>query len=241
MSGLRLGLGVGLGGNAALGGPGVSISPTAYWPLNETSGARADIAGGRNLAPSALGVGSAAGKIGNAATFDGLTGYLATPDHASLDTTGSWSLSLWANVTDAASYRTLFAKSDLTHVEIQGFIDSADGGLRCRVWDSGVASFDQVLSAAAFPLAQWVHVVFQRNVAMATLELWINGVSQGDAAISITPGNTGSSLEFGRLAYAGVGRHMLGALDEVVWIKGSVLSAEGVAYTYNGGAGRALA
>lgn len=70
----------------------------AWWNLNELSGSRVDSSGNnRSLAETAGGVADAIGKIGNAVSFVGGSGYLS---RSAVVTSGTFSFSGWFRVND---------------------------------------------------------------------------------------------------------------------------------------------
>ncbi|MHC4606969.1 MAG: S8 family serine peptidase, partial [Planctomycetota bacterium] len=78
-----------------------------HWTLDESSGTRSDSSGNGNDLADHSTVGSAAGKVGNAASFNGTSEYLDISDanQTGLDAAGALTLAAWISADSTSDYR----------------------------------------------------------------------------------------------------------------------------------------
>jgi len=145
----------------------------SFWELDETSGVRDDAHGSINLTP-ATSVGSAAGKINNAASFNGVSygGSWLTSGHTYSLATNGFSVSTWLNGT-TSSVGPAVSQWDSG----VGFIVGVDSDYE------GTAVFIFVLGD--FPYftltyhpysAGWHHIVGTYDPTIGTSKLYVDGV-----------------------------------------------------------------
>jgi hypothetical protein len=202
----------------------------AYWKLDETSSTRFDSVGSNDLTDNGS-VGSATGKIGNAASFDG-TNYLQASNSTFADfSTESFSISLWL---DASSSNT-FAfnkRPGLSAPTREGYeLLLVGGDIRFRIQGNVLGyEFLPVYS----PPAGFAHIVVVVNRSTEKTQLYGNGILQNDDDIS-GMGSLSNSVAFS-LASRDGGALMTGLIDEVgIWKR--VLTPEEITDLYNSGSG----
>jgi hypothetical protein len=208
----------------------------AYYKLDETSGTRIDSAGSNNLTDNNS-VGSAAGKIGNAAQFVGVDlTYLeqASPVIAS----NVFSVSAWIYPT---SYNGVAAGG----IFYQG-TGSSDEGLHLSVFDAAVAAetllfrYDQDSSSStaddnSISLNTWQHVVVAFNAG--AVAFYVNAVAKGTDSL---PGSNLPLTNPFAIGYwfdkSSSIRFFNGEVDEVgIWTR--ILTASEITQLYNSGSG----
>jgi hypothetical protein len=196
----------------------------SYWKLDEASGTRFDTVSSNNLSDNG-GVGSAIGKIGNAAEFD-TTNYLSTNTVLS---SGPFTVSCW-----------IYA--DTVTQPAGGIVNRYSNSVPAdRTWTTYVANDDIVFGV--LPTSLTVSNV----VSAATWHLfifWYDDVAQEigiqfDTTIQTTPQTTGypvTNVDFTVGARSGGNTEFDGRIDEVgIWSR--VLTAAERTQLYNGGSG----
>jgi hypothetical protein len=195
----------------------------SYWKLDETSGTRFDSVSANNLSDNG-GVGSAIGKIGNAAEFD-TTNKLSTNTVLS---SGPFTVSCWI-------YADTFSGEG-------GIVNRYDNSVPAdRAWTTYVANDDItfVIQPTALNIPNVVSAATWHYFAF-----WYDDVAQEmgiqfDTTIQTTPQTTGypvTNVDFTVGARADGGTAFDGRIDEVgIWSR--VLTASERTQLYNGGAG----
>jgi Concanavalin A-like lectin/glucanases superfamily/Domain of unknown function (DUF1929)/Bacterial Ig domain/Glucodextranase, domain B len=170
----------------------------AGYAFNETSGTTtADASGNGNTGTLTNGAVFGAGKNGNAISLNGSNQYVNIGNAASLQITGSMTISGWINassfpVDDAA----VVSKRSSTEVGFQfdttvdtgprtiGFkLTSSSGGLMARY------------GATALQLSQWYHIAGVYNTATQTIDVYLNGqLNNGTLVGSVTSSQQNSTL-----------------------------------------------
>ncbi len=212
----------------------------AWWKLDEAANvSRADSSGNSQTLTDVNGsVGSASGVIGNAAVFDASTTLLRKS--AALFSSGSFSVSLWVNPTDAAATYALFTQSSTgtTRQEL------SLGVVSKPVWKTGAGAGLVGTVGNHLTTGSWNHVVASYNATTTTQKLYINGLFDGSAVesavftgvnrITLGADGGGASILLGSLDLCGVWSR---ALDDGGVTTGNVAGGE-IAALYNSGVGR---
>lgn len=202
----------------------------SYWKLDESSGNAADSVGSNTMTNSGT-VSFAAGKINNAATFDG-TNYLSKSSQVGLPTlTSSFSMQAWVNFTATNSRSKGIFSGD---GDWSGFLaDSGQSNGKVQFGFYNGSSFYRKYSSSAINDGSWHHVVGVRDRSANTIELFIDGVSQGTVSTSGDPVKNGSTPAYiGSLA----GDNWIGSIDEVAYWSRALTSTE-VEELYASGSG----
>jgi hypothetical protein len=192
----------------------------SYWKLDETSGTRFDTVSSNNLSDNG-GVGSAIGKIGNAAELDG-TNYLSNNTPALLSTfEGNFSLSYWFNAGNQNRFPVSCGRTN------NGFTTQIVGDFIAYYNGLSVKADDQDYTDNT-----WHHIVVTVDRS-GNMELFTGGVSRSTVDISATSVPTISGFQVGRFESSFL---YTGLVDEIgVWSR--VLTASERTQLYNGGAG----
>jgi hypothetical protein len=208
----------------------------AAWTLDETSGSRVDSVNGYNLTEYNT-VGSAAGKLSNAAQFiKANTEFLRRNDNADLSG-GAVDLCFrcWIYADSLSSGNTVFAKGATGALREYTLFIAFGNRLQFRVADSS-ATFHFV-TTGSISTGTWylVHCWHQNGVGL--------GISLNAGAPVTTTHTTGSrdtSFPFYIGATDG-GYTWDGRVDDFVFLKNYILDATERTADYNGGSGVAFA
>jgi hypothetical protein len=209
--------------------PSLLNNLVAYWKLDETSGPRIDSAGSNNLTDNNS-VGSAVGKVGNAALFDG-SNYL-TVTNPTLNITGAISIAGWIYAVNRTLRQHIFGGyAPLSPYSGYGV---CIGPISSKYeWWSGSGGWKP--SNTAIALNTWAHIAFTLN-STGTLNMYLNG-SLDRTTTSSAPGLYNGQRALGARS-DGTRCLVSGTLvDEVCIWKDRVLTPTEIAILYNGGAG----
>lgn len=202
-----------------------------YWPFNEETGVRADIADGADLSDVG-GVGFDVGKNGNAASFSGANTLRRT--NVVLDPSAGLSVVFWMKQTVApdGAYRQLFKKGEFTP-EFQFYTVTTT--LHVDIWDT----LGNAVSADSGPgvLVQndWYLIIWWYDPADKKVRLSINnGAPIVSAALPANMLGGTTTIEFGA---ASGGQFFTGLIDAPgVWPR--LFTLDERTELWNGGAGK---
>lgn len=157
----------------------------AYWKLDEASGTRVDSGpNGLDLTPTNA-PGSAAGKVGSAATFvQASAQYLSHADAPALRVNGSWTWSLWVKLSSVDGNNGLLAKIDQDTFAIEyslGYVGGAQNNFIGFVDDGSNSELFFSETPEPAIVGTWYHILVQFNIA--TNEI---GISVDNSALSLT-------------------------------------------------------
>jgi hypothetical protein len=196
--------------------------PVAYYRFEETSGATAFDTENSNDGSYVNGVllnQPGAPALGRAAGFDGINDYVSTPRTVSTNfTLEAWVKTTAPSLTGSQSY------------EGNGLLWSDVGGaandFAMAMLNNGLSFFTgnpdvTVTSATSINDGVWHHLVATRAQG-GSVEIFINGVSQGTTTTNNSPLDGNPSIMIG--ANVLDGRYFAGLIDEVAYYPG-VLSA----------------
>ena len=110
--------------------------PAGFWKFDEGAGATAfDSSGHANdgaimggAAYTAAGIAPVGGNL-FALTFDGVDNFVEIANDSDLDMTAAYSVSVWANVTDVATYRPIVFRGATDANDIEVYVQSGSGDL----------------------------------------------------------------------------------------------------------------
>ncbi|WP_194927775.1 LamG-like jellyroll fold domain-containing protein [Catenulispora pinisilvae] len=218
---MALMLGNGPAGPATSGYSGTDVAVTAP----DANGHRIitgayDATGNGNNVTGTGGVWEASTHDGGAAAFDGSTGVLSTSGPV-LDTTQSFTISAWANITDTAKHYAVAARNG-AHASSAWL--GYDPNLNS--WAFEMPSNDAT-SAASYPAAAapagtatpgtWAHLVAVYTATSATsgnLTLYVNGVLAGTGSTTTAWNNTTTPFTIGSTPFGD--SPMNGSVDDVI-------------------------
>jgi hypothetical protein len=227
----------------------VSTGLLSYWKMDEASGTREDIHGANDLAQFGTGgVGSASGKIENAADFErGDTDYLSIS--SAVGTSDSdFSYSFWINFESLPTSGNIFQlfchciNNGSTDTFYQMDLSNTSGTYYLRTFDTreNLAQY----TWTGLSTGTWYHIVYvaDYNTATTGQRIYVNGssVATGTCGTTNAVGTTGSGFTIGRyynfLNGGTASRAFDGLIDEFgIW--SNVLSSGDATTLYNSGTG----
>ncbi|MFE9765900.1 LamG-like jellyroll fold domain-containing protein [Streptomyces sp. NPDC005808] len=158
--------------------------PAGWWKLNQTSGTNVtDASGTGNTATAGPGVTWSDSAAKFAGTTTGTGNVIATNSPA-LDTTASYTVSAWVNLSDTSTYRTFVAQGGTSRASFNLQYSKADNAYRFHVASSDAASpsaFYDATATAAPTLNTWTHLVGVFDATTGSMKLYVNGAQAASA------------------------------------------------------------
>ncbi|MEW1646693.1 LamG domain-containing protein [Streptomyces sp. NPDC091219] len=156
-----------------------------------------------------------------AAKLNGTTAYLSTSG-AVLDTTKSFTVSAWVRLTKKDVNYTVLTQAGTNASGFQLYYSTAYNAWVFNRHQTDVASPVLTRSIGGKPpvLNAWTHLAGVYDAAAQTIQLYVNGVPQGEpVTFPVTPWKASGGLQVGRLVASGAGKeNFAGTIDEVkVW------------------------
>ncbi|MFE4692553.1 LamG-like jellyroll fold domain-containing protein [Streptomyces sp. NPDC056749] len=157
----------------------------------------------------------------SAGKFNGTSAYLSTSGPV-LDTTKSFSVSAWARLTTNDVNYTVLSQAGTNASGFQLYYSTAANAWIFNRHQTDIAGPAITRSIGSKPpvLNVWTHLAGVYNAAAQTIQLYVNGVAQGDPVpFTVTPWKASGGLQVGRLWASATGKeNFAGSLDEVkVW------------------------
>jgi hypothetical protein len=210
----------------------------SYWRLDEAANlTRKDVLHANDLTDVNANTASAAGKLGNAASFDGTTNrQLHAADATSLRVTGDKWWGGWINLADVATRRTVFNKDDGGATREYLFeLEQLNGKFLFGMEFTGGY---QIVRSSSNAATGWTRFDCWYNSALHTMNLSINNgtpvVLDVSSAGSPITGST-QPFEVGQFSAAVTGKFN-GLIDEL-HISNHVPTADELTAIYNAGNG----
>jgi len=216
----------------------------SYWKMDESSGTAADSVASNTLTNNAT-VTYTAGKINNAATYNGTTQYHSITDasQTGLDITGNLSISFWINF---SSYAGATLYMPITKINFATAGASRAYAVEINVTASNKLDFEggggsgSVRKGVAWTpsTGTWYHIVVVYTAAAGTVDFYINSTAQTQqTGFNTSLANSGDAFTIGAaLDTAVVSYQIPGSIDEVgIWNR-AITSTE-VSSLYNSGSG----
>ena len=194
----------------------------------------------------------ALGKVGQAFSLDGTTGFVEAPDSASLDIPGQLTIDAWIKPNNVATIQDIVSKYNSCQGAEQKSYDFAlrDGGaIQFCVYD-GQGGYHCVETTTAITPGIFTHVAGTFDPATQAMKVYFNGV---DTGAPILPGSVDVNVIFdsttpvdiGRTNCGGPGKgptdYFGGLIDEVEIFNRALSAAEVQAIANAGGAGKCRA
>ena len=156
-----------------------------------------------------------------AAKFNGTSAFLSTSG-AVLDTTKSFTVSAWARLEKKDVNYTVLSQAGTNASGFQLYYSTTYNAWVFNRHQTDVSDPVIIRSIGAKPpvLKAWTHLAGVYDAAAQTLQLYVNGVAQGNpVAFTATPWKASGGLQVGRLWHAATGKeNFAGTIDEVnVW------------------------
>ena len=214
----------------------------AYWKLEEANGqTRVDsYVNGHDLTDN-FGVESAVGKIGTAAHAANANEHLSVADHADLQPTTAFTLSLWVNFDALDGNRYIAEKGTDSGNRCIIMHARSTGAIRCYISGDGSAIPQINTAASQFTTDTWYHVVFWYDGGQAVsnnrYKIYKDNVQIANAWSSPLPTSLNDTDHAFTLSSSG--STLKGKLDEVGFWKRALTTAE-IENLYNAGRGRSL-
>ncbi|QIY96386.2 LamG-like jellyroll fold domain-containing protein [Streptomyces sp. S1D4-11] len=156
--------------------------PAGWWKLNQDSGTNiTDSSGTGNTATAGSGVTWSDSAAKFAGTTTG-TGNLIDTTGPVLDTTASYTVSAWVNLSDTSTYRTFVAQGGTNRASFYLQYSKADNAYRFHAANADVASptaFYDATATAAPTLNTWTHLVGVFDSTTGSMKLYVNGAQAG--------------------------------------------------------------
>src|SRR5262245_18061583 len=181
----------------------------AAYGFNEGQGLTAsDVSGNGNTGTLAGPAWNAAGRFGQALSFDGINDWITVNDSNSLDLTTGMTLEAWVRPTSVANWRTVIIK------ELGGgeayTLYASDGSVPAAY--ANVGGDQGITGSSPLPINTWTHIAATYN--NANLRIYVNGVQVGSRALAGPIVVTGGPLRMGGNSVFG-GEYFVGMIDEV--------------------------
>jgi len=205
--------------------------PVDQWSMDEGTGSTAaDSVGGKNATLTAGASWTGKARLGKALQGNGTSAYAATTSSA-LDTTKSFTVSAWARLTDDSHNAVAVAQSGTNGSAFALYYSTSYQAWIFNRYTSDVASPTIVrsISTTTPEVGVWTHVMGVYDAQEQTIQLYVNGVPQGDPVSFTTPWQATGGVQIARgQAGSAFTDYFPGQVDEVVaWNR--ILSEEEVA------------
>ncbi len=194
-----------------------AAGPVGQWKLDETSGPDLADAVGGDTATLTGGTAGVAGRVDQALSFTG-NGDHATTRTAAVHTDKSYTVSVWARLTDGSHYSTAVSQSGTNFSGFQIYYSptSKKWTFNRRVSDAPDAANTLVQADAPATLNAWTHLTAVYDAPAQRLNFYVNGALQSSAPSFTTPWDATGPVEIGRVKSAGVfSDPFQGGLDDV--------------------------
>jgi large repetitive protein len=179
-----------------------SLTPNNRWKLDDGTGSTAADADGNQPATASGGVSWSTGH-GGSATFDG-TGAITTAGPV-LDTTKSFTVSAWVNLTDTGDYRVAVQQRGTQQDGFSLRYDKVANRWQFGRWDVDTASppHHYEANSTTVPATNtWTHLTGVYDATTHGMTLYVNGAAQGTAT-DPTPFAAAGPLVIGHDIWAG--------------------------------------
>jgi hypothetical protein len=206
------------------------VDLVSWWAMEEASGTRYDAHGSNDLTDG-ITTPNAAGKVSNAADFEGADYMYKTAPHGLGGGAKSFSCAFWIHA-DALGTNALVSVARGATAGTTDWVFQYDGGA-IKLYVPSASTFYNA-SGGALSTATWYFVYGEFNYATNTISISVDDGTPGTAAGPTTPNDTGQDFAVG--AYLNVGRYFNGRIDEVAYWDRILTGAE-ITELYNAGNG----
>jgi len=194
--------------------------------LNEVTGTTAaDASGNEHTGTLVGGPAWVAGRAGNALAFDGKDDYVSLPPNIVADL-ADFTIAAWVFWDGGRNFARVFDFGSGTDHYMMLTPNAGDGLIRFAITTNHGVGEQTIVSTAAFPTGQWVHVAVTLSGIIGTL--YVNGVPVGsNAGMSRAPFRLGSTSQnwIGRSQYPR-DPYFNGKIDDFRIYRGALSAAE---------------
>ena len=209
--------------------------PTAFWKMEEASGARASEYGSYDLTDNGT-VGRATGVVGNAATFLRTSSQWLSSVHADFSPgDASYSWAGWVKATTVTTAQTLLGKDKTAAREYLLLLSNSTTKRLEYIPFVGGSPAANVIDTNDLVNATFVHVAFGFDKAGGKAWIQVNGGTRVEVSVANHAAATAAELRVGGREIAA--DSMTGSWDALGYWKGYSLTSAEVIELYNGGAG----
>ncbi|MEU2624347.1 LamG-like jellyroll fold domain-containing protein [Streptomyces sp. NPDC007157] len=207
------------------------VGPVAHWSFDEGTGSTAsDDIGGRTAALAGSAGWSSLARLGKSLQTDGTSSYAATGSSV-LDTTKSFTISAWARLTGNSHNAVAVAQAGVSGSAFAIYYSTSYNAWVFNRYTTDVAAPTIVRSVGTTTpeVGVWTHVMGVYDAQEQTVQLFVNGVPQGDPVSFTTPWQGTGGLQIARGQAGGAFTdYFPGQVDEVTaWNR--ILSEEEIA------------
>jgi hypothetical protein len=179
------------------------------------------------------GAGFSAGKVGQAFTLDGSTGFVEIPD-ASVLRPVSLTLEAWVSFDATSGIRVVFAKLVGPSINASYSLWLENGTLRGAVGDATARG--PILNVSFSPVpGRWYHLAYTFDDGRKLQTLYLDGLSVATGAATNSIGYDAQSLLLGRGRQNGTANFFLQGLIDEATIYSRALNGAEIASVYNAG------
>jgi len=205
--------------------------PVDQWSMDEGTGSTAaDSVGGKDATLTGGAGWTDKARLGHALQTDGTSAYAVTGSSA-LDTTKSFTVAAWVRLTGTSHNAVAVAQSGTNGSAFALYYSTAYQAWIFNRYTSDVASPTIVrsVSTATPAVGVWTHLMGVYDAQGQTVQLFVNGVPQGDPVAFTTPWQATGGLQIARGQAGGIFTdYFPGEVDEVTaWNR--ILSEEEIA------------
>jgi hypothetical protein len=188
----------------------------AAYPLDGTAD---DVAGGHPLALAGGAAVTAAGYSGSALT---LSGSAAASTAALVDTSASFSVAAWVNLSGTTGFHTVASQDGSQGSGFYLQYSGADNAWAFAMLGSDTADATPTRAVSPFPptVGGWTHLAGVHDAAAGQIRLYVNGIRAGATAKTARWNATGSFV-VGRAKWNGAAvDYFAGQIDQLkVWVR----------------------
>jgi hypothetical protein len=205
--------------------------PVDQWSMDEGTGSTAtDSVSGKNATLKSGAAWSDKARLGKALQGDGTSAY-ATTDSSALDTTKSFTVAAWVRLTGNSHNAVAVAQSGANGSAFALYYSTTYQAWIFNRYTSDAASPTIVRSISTMTpeVGVWTHLMGVYDAQQQTIQLFVNGVPQGDPVAFTTPWQATGGLQIARGQAGGTFTdYFPGQVDEVTaWNR--ILSEEEIA------------
>ncbi|MDO0936773.1 LamG domain-containing protein [Streptomyces sp. DG2A-72] len=205
--------------------------PVAHWSLDEGTGTTAtDDIGARTATLAGSAGWSSLARLGTSLQANGTSSYAASSSSV-LDTTKSFTISAWARLTGNSHNAVAVAQAGVIGSTFAIYYSTAYNAWVFNRYTTDVAAPTIIRSIGTTTpeVGVWTHLMGVYDAQEQTIQLYVNGVPQGDPVAFTTPWQGTGGLQIARGQYGGAFTdYFPGQVDDVTaWNR--ILSEEEIA------------